>query len=65
MNYKETTYNYAYLAILQRNQFIYDPFLPVYKVEAKIALRTAEDFVDKTFARMKKENIQLRLDFNQ
>jgi uncharacterized protein (UPF0332 family) len=49
----------------KRNQFTYDPFLPVSKVEAEIALKTAEDFVDKTFKKMKKENPQLRLNFNQ
>ena len=49
----------------KRNQFTYDPFLPVSKVEAETALRIAEEFVDKTIERLKKENPQLRLGFNQ
>ena len=48
----------------KRNQFTYDPFLPVSETEAKAALKTAEDFVDKTIERLKKENPQLRLDFS-
>ena len=48
----------------KRNQFTYDPFLPVSKVEAETALRIAEEFVDKVIERLKKENPQLRLDFS-
>jgi len=48
----------------KRNQFTYDPFLPVSEAEAKAALKTAEDFVDKTIERLKKENPQLKLDFS-
>ena len=47
----------------KRNQFTYDPFLPVSKVEAENALRTAEEFVDKVIERLKKENPQLKLNF--
>lgn len=48
----------------KRNQFTYDPLLPVSISEAKNALKTAEDFVDKTITWFKKENPQLQLDIN-
>jgi uncharacterized protein (UPF0332 family) len=48
----------------KRNQFTYDPFLPVSEVEANTALKTAGEFVDKAIERLKKENPQLRLDFD-
>jgi chaperonin cofactor prefoldin len=44
----------------KRNQFTCDPFLPVSKTEAENALKKAEEFVDKTIERLKKENPQLR-----
>lgn len=47
----------------KRNQFTCDPFLPVAKVEAETALKTAEQFVDKVIGKLKKENPQLKLDF--
>lgn len=48
----------------KRNQFTYDPLLPVSETEAKAALKTAEEFVDKVIKRIKKENPQLRLYLN-
>jgi len=39
----------------KRNQFTYDPFLPVSKLEAKNALKTAEEFVKKIVELVKKE----------
>lgn len=48
----------------KRNQFTYDPFLPVSKVEAETALEIAEEFVDKAIQRLKKENPQLKLKYN-
>ena len=50
---EEVTYNYAY-----------DPFLPVSKIEAENALKTAEEFVNIVMNLIQKENPQLRLSFN-
>ena len=48
----------------KRNQFTYDPLLPVSTSEAKNALRTAGEFVDITIVWVKKDNPQLRLDID-
>ncbi|MBU4362428.1 HEPN domain-containing protein [bacterium] len=48
----------------KRNQFTYDPFLPVSKIEAENALKTAEEFVTIVLKIVQKENPQLRLSFN-
>ena len=48
----------------KRNQFTYDPLLPVSKDEAKNALKTAEEFVNRTIKWVKKGNPQLRLDID-
>ena len=48
----------------KRNQFTYDPFLPVSKIEAENALKTAEEFVNIAMSLIQKENPQLRLSFN-
>ena len=48
----------------KRNQFTYDPFLPVSKIEAENALKTAEEFVNIAMNLIQKENPQLRLGFN-
>jgi len=48
----------------KRNQFTYDPFIPVSKTEAKNALMTAENFVKIVFQLVQKENLQLRFGFN-
>ena len=48
----------------KRNQFTYDPFLPVSKIEAENALKTAEEFVTIVLKLIQKENPQLRLGFN-
>ena len=48
----------------KRNQFTYDPFLPVSKIEAENALKTAEEFVKIAMKLIQKENPQLRLSFN-
>jgi len=48
----------------KRNQFTYDPFLPVSKIEAENALKTAEEFVTIVLKLVQKENPQLRLSFN-
>lgn len=42
----------------KRNQFTYDPSLPVSKLEAKNALKTAEEFIKKIIELVKKENPQ-------
>ena len=42
----------------KRNQFTYDPYLPVSKLEAKNALKTAEEFIKKIIELVKKENPQ-------
>jgi len=47
----------------KRNQFTYEPLLPVSKVEAKNALKCAEEFVSKIIKVVRKENPQLELDF--
>jgi len=47
----------------KRNQFTYDPFLPVSKLEAKSALKTAEEFVKKIVEIVKKENPQQKFNF--
>lgn len=47
----------------KRNQFTYDPFLPVSKIEAENALKTAEEFVNIAMNLIQKENPQLRLGF--
>jgi len=48
----------------KRNQFTYDPFLPVSKTEAENALKTAKEFVKIVFKLVQKENPQLRFSFN-
>jgi len=48
----------------KRNQFTYDPFLPVSKIEAENALKTAEEFVKIVLKLVQKENPQLRFSFN-
>lgn len=48
----------------KRNQFTYDPLLPVSIDEAKNALRTAEEFVNRTIEWVKIDNPQLRLDID-
>ena len=48
----------------KRNQFTYDPFIPVSKIEAENALKTAENFVKIVFQLVQKENPQLRFGFN-
>lgn len=47
----------------KRNQFTYDPSLPVSKLEAKNALKTAEEFVKKIIELVKKENPQQKFNF--
>jgi len=47
----------------KRNQFTYDPSLPVSKLEAKNALKTAEEFVKKIMELVKKENPQQKFNF--
>lgn len=49
----------------KRNQFTYDPFLPVSKIEAENALITAEEFVKIVQEIIKKENPQLGLSFSK
>ncbi|GAH42986.1 unnamed protein product [marine sediment metagenome] len=49
----------------KRNQFTYDPFLPVSKIEAENALKTAEEFVKIVLKLVQKENPQLRFNFNK
>ncbi|GAG73137.1 unnamed protein product [marine sediment metagenome] len=43
----------------------YDPFLPVSKIEAENALKTAEEFVKIVLKLVQKENPQLRFNFNK
>lgn len=43
----------------KRNQFTYDPFLPVSKTEAEDVLKTAEEFVAKVIKQVQDENPQL------
>ena len=45
----------------KRNQFTYDPLLPISRTEAENALKSAEEFVDKAIQLVKKENPQLEL----
>lgn len=47
----------------KRNQFIYDPFLPISKTESENALKTAMDFVMKISKLIKKENPQQHFNF--
>lgn len=47
----------------KRNQFTYDPYLPVSKLEAKNALKTAEKFIKKIIELVKKENPQQKFNF--
>jgi hypothetical protein len=47
----------------KRNQFTYDPFLPVSKLEANNALKIAEEFVKKIIEIVKKENPQQNINF--
>lgn len=47
----------------KRNQFTYDPSLPVSKLEAKNALKTAEEFIKKIIELVKKENPQQKFNF--
>ena len=49
----------------KRNQFTYDPFVPVSKNEAENALKTAEEFVKKVLKIVQEENPQLRFNFNK
>ncbi|MEO0114020.1 MAG: HEPN domain-containing protein [candidate division WOR-3 bacterium] len=46
----------------KRNQFTYEPFLPISRTEAENALKSAEEFVTKLIELVKKENPQLELD---
>jgi len=48
----------------KRNQFTYDPFLPVSKIEAENALKTAKEFVTIVLKLVQKENPQLRFNIN-
>ncbi|MBA7497492.1 hypothetical protein ES704_00220 [subsurface metagenome] len=43
----------------------YDPFLPVSKIEAENALKTAEEFVKIVLQLVQKENPQQRFSFNK
>jgi uncharacterized protein (UPF0332 family) len=45
----------------KRNQFTYEPLLPISRTEAENALKSAEEFVDKATELVKKENPQLEL----
>ncbi len=45
----------------KRNQFTYEPLLPISKVEAENALKTAGEFVTKIVTLVKKENPQMEL----
>lgn len=47
----------------KRNQFTYDPFLPVSKTEAENALNNAEMFVDKALEVVRKRNPQAEFNF--
>ena len=47
----------------KRNQFTYDPYLPVSKLEAKNALKTAEEFIKKIIELVKEENPQQKFNF--
>ncbi len=49
----------------KRNQFTYDPFIPVSKTEAENALMSAEEFVKIVLKLVQKENPQLGLNFNK
>ena len=42
----------------------YDPFIPVSKIEAENALKTAGEFVKIVLKLVQKENPQLRFSFN-
>jgi len=47
----------------KRNQFTYDPSLPVSELEAKNALKTAEEFIEKIIELVKKEDPQQKFNF--
>ncbi|GAB4116565.1 MAG: hypothetical protein Kow00103_12410 [Candidatus Caldatribacteriota bacterium] len=47
----------------KRNQFTYDPSMPVSKFEAENALKTSEEFVEKIIEIVKKENPQQKFNF--
>jgi len=47
----------------KRNQFTYDPSLPVSEREARNALKTARNFVQKVAQLIKKENPQRHFNF--
>ena len=49
----------------KRNQFTYDPFIPVSKIEAENALMSAEEFVKIVLKLVQKENPQLGFNFNK
>jgi len=49
----------------KRNQFTYDPFIPVSKIEAENALKTEENFVKTVLKLVQKENPQPRFNFNK
>lgn len=45
----------------KRNQFTYDPFLPISKTEAENALKSAEEFVAKAIELVKKRKSSIRI----
>ena len=47
----------------KRNQFTYDPLIPVSLTEAEDALKTAEEFVENIFKFVRKINPQLKLEY--
>lgn len=47
----------------KRNQFTYDPLLPVSRTEAENAIKSAEEFAAKITEFIKKENPQLTIGF--
>ncbi|MCJ7814150.1 MAG: HEPN domain-containing protein [Candidatus Atribacteria bacterium] len=49
----------------KRNQFTYDPSLPVSKIEAENALKTAEEFVTIVLKLVQQENPQLKFSFKE
>lgn len=46
----------------KRNQFTYEPLLPVSKIEAENALKSAEEFISGIINLVKEENPQMELD---
>lgn len=49
----------------KRNKFTYDPFIPVSKIEAENALKTAEEFVKIVLKIVQEENPQIGFNFNR